>query len=384
MNIALITPWSISKNSIGGTERFTEDLAIALKDQGNNVDIYMLSGKSYQRKGINYISLNMFGKDIVADEYMIAKEFGTFDNKKTYESFAKRLESLIDVEKYDFLQLNSNMFLCAWRNKKRIFTLHSNKSEFKIVGTEKEYNYMIKTLKEEAKNKDTHYVCPSEFYTKEWQKILGDSVYCIPHGINQKRLACYVSKKKILEKYNLAKDKIKILLPSRLEMIQKRPYLVLEALNLLDVNIKNKYQVVFTGIDTQYRDNEKKLRELAKKYNIDAQFVTFDSIKEGYKVTDIVCVPSSSESFGYSALEGIYLKKTTILSDIPTYNEFAKESSAIIFGNTKEELSEVFNDLDKYKEKKYDYELFASKYSMKSFANNYMGVIYGREIWKSK
>ena len=54
MNIALITPWYIDKNSIGGTERFTEDLAISLKELGNNVDIYMLSGKSYKSKGINY------------------------------------------------------------------------------------------------------------------------------------------------------------------------------------------------------------------------------------------------------------------------------------------------------------------------------------------
>ena len=34
MNIALITPWYIDKNSIGGTERFTEDLAISLKEAG--------------------------------------------------------------------------------------------------------------------------------------------------------------------------------------------------------------------------------------------------------------------------------------------------------------------------------------------------------------
>ena len=63
MNIALITPWYIDKNSIGGTERFTEDLAISLKELGNNVDIYMLSGKSYKSKGINYISLDLFGKN---------------------------------------------------------------------------------------------------------------------------------------------------------------------------------------------------------------------------------------------------------------------------------------------------------------------------------
>ena len=374
MNIALITPWYIDKNSIGGTERFTEDLAISLKELGNNVDIYMLSGKSYKRKGINYISLDLFGKNTIADEYMINKEFGVFDNTKTYEAFAKRIEGLVDVSKYDLLQLNSNLFLSLWRNKKRIFTLHSNKAEFMVLGTEKEYNCMLDVMKEEAKNNNTFYICPSEYYSKEWKKILGDSVKCIPHAINSKRLKCNKSKKEILEKYNLSKDKIKILLPSRLEMIQKRPYLVLEALNLLDEKIKNKYQVIFTGIDLQYRDNEKELKKLSEEYKIDSKFIIFDSINEGYKVTDIVCVPSSSESFGYSALEGLYLKKTTILSDIPTYNEFAKESNAIIFGNTKEDLAKVFKNIDKYKNKKYDYEEFAEKYSMNTFGKSYIGV----------
>ncbi len=374
MNIALITPWSISKNSIGGTERFTEDLAISLKNLGNNIDIYMLSGKSYKKNGINYISLNLFGKDIIADEYMISKEFGVYDNIETYEKFAKKIESLIDIDKYDLIQLNSNLFLSCFRNKKRIFTLHSNKAEFKILGTEKEYNCMLQVMQEESKNNNTYYICPSKYYTNEWKKILKDKVICIPHAINDKRLICRTSKNKILDKYNISKDKIKILLPSRLEMIQKRPYLILEALNLLPEDIKDKYQVLFTGIDTQYQDNEKELKKLSNKYNIDSKFITFESINEGYKITDIVCVPSSSESFGYSALEGLYLKKITILSDIPTYNEFAKESNAIIFGNNAEDLAKILENINKYKNKDYNYEEFKNKYSMEIFGKSYLEV----------
>ena len=374
MNIAIITPWYIDKNCIGGTERFTEDLAISLKKLGNNIDVYMLSGKSYKSNGINYISLDLFGENNIADEYMIAKKFGVFDNKKTYKVFAKKLETLIDVSKYDFLQLNSNLFLCAWRDKKRIFTLHSNKAEFMVLGTEKEFECMINIMNDEAKKNNTVYICPSKYYFEEWKKILGNSVKYIPHAINRKRLKSTTSKGKILKKYNLSKTKTKILLPSRLEMIQKRPYLVLEALNLLNNSIKNKYQVIFTGIDLQYRDNEKELKKLSKKYKVDSKFIIFDSINEAYKIADIVCVPSSSESFGYSALEGLYLKIPTVLSDIPTYNEFAKESNAIIFGNTKEELANVFKNFDKYKSKKYDYKVFSNKYSMSTFGKNYMGV----------
>ena len=374
MRIALISPWHITENSIGGTERFTEDLAIALYDLGNEVDIYMLTGKSYSKNGINYISLNLFGNDIIADEYMINKEFGVFDNYETYHNFAKRVESLIDITSYDFLQLNSNLFLCAWSDKKRIFTLHSNYAEFKVLGTDEEFKFMLKIMREEARNNQTYYVCPSDYYCEEWRKVLGDKVLNFPHAINIKRLLCDVNKCKLVKKYNVSQDKIKILLPSRLEMIQKRPYLILEALHLLDEDIKNNFQVIFTGIDIQYKNNEENLKDLSEKYKIDSKFIIFDTIKEGYKLADIVCIPSSSESFGYSALESLYLGKMTILSDIPTYNEFAKESNAIIFGNTALELANIFKNLSGIKMNKNNQKKFESKYSMNIFAKNYMGV----------
>lgn len=377
MNIAIINPWFIDKDSAGGTERFAEDLAISLHELGNHVDIYMLSGNSYIKNDINYISLNLFGDNIIANEYMIRNKFGIFDNEYTYLDFAKKIESLIDVSKYDFIQLNSNMFLKAWPNYKRIFTIHSNFSEFKILGTNKEFEFMIKLMKEQSCNEKTFFVCPSQYYTQMWKETIGDKVKYIPHGINKKRLNCSMSKNSLLEKYNLSKSKIKILLPSRLEMVQKRPDLILEALNLLS-NSKNNFQIIFTGIDKQYENNMKKLSDISEKYKIDSRFIMFDSISEGYKLADIICVPSSSESFGYSALESIYLKKITILSNIPTYREFSKESNAIIFGNTKEELASTINSVIRFKNIKIkDNSIFETKYSMKNFANNYMRVFYG-------
>ena len=46
MKIAIINPWFVSKDSIGGTERFVQDLAISMSRLKNDVDVYMLSGKS--------------------------------------------------------------------------------------------------------------------------------------------------------------------------------------------------------------------------------------------------------------------------------------------------------------------------------------------------
>lgn len=70
------------------------------------------------------------------------------------------------------------------------------------------------------------------------------------------------------------------------------------------------------------------------------------------------------------------MKKKIILSllIVLALNEFAKESNAIIFGNTKEDLAEVFKNIEKYKNQKYDYEVFANKYLMSTFGKNYMGV----------
>ena len=59
MKVALLTPWFVSEQSVGGTERFVNDLAYSLVDNGYEVDVYMLSGKSYKHRNINYISLDL-------------------------------------------------------------------------------------------------------------------------------------------------------------------------------------------------------------------------------------------------------------------------------------------------------------------------------------
>ena len=52
MKIAIMNPWAISDNVIGGTERFVEDLAESLCELGNVVDVYMFSGENHIKKHI--------------------------------------------------------------------------------------------------------------------------------------------------------------------------------------------------------------------------------------------------------------------------------------------------------------------------------------------
>ena len=378
MKIAIMNPWAISDNVIGGTERFVEDLAESLCELGNVVDVYMFSGENHKKNNVSYISLDLLGKNIIADEYMITKKFGSFENKEAYKNIALKLEGMIDVSSYDLIHLNSHFFLEAWKNKKRIITLHSNYQEFKVLWNNQEFNTMIDIMKIQSKNKKTKIVCPSIYYKKEWENLLRGKVYYIPHALNEKRLKCEITKEKLLKKYGLSEEKIKILLPSRLEPIQKQPKLILEGCSLLEKEKRNRIQVLFTGIDNQYKQFIPELVEYAQKYNIDVKFITFDSIAEGYKVTDVVAVPSKSESFGYSALESLSLGIKTILTSIPTFKEISKYNNcSYYFDGTKENLKLVLLKIleeNNYKRKTVDNN-WLKQYNLVTFAKSYIGVL---------
>lgn len=378
MKIALINPWYITENSMGGTERFVDDLAISLSKDNNFIDVYMLSGKSYKKDNINFISINLFGENTIVDEYILMEKFGTLENKDTYIKIAKEIEKYIDPDKYDVIQLNSHFFLKLFSGKKRIFTIHSNLGEFEVLWTKKEFEIMVKVMKEEIKN-NMIYVCPSNYYKKEWDKILNHSISYIPHALNRDRLKCNTDKNVLLKKYNLNSDKIKILLPSRLEKIQKQPKLILEALSLMPEDKKNKFQIIFTGIDDQYKKYAYELENYSKANRIDSKFIIFDSIKEGYKITDLVLIPSRSESFGYSCLESISLGIPTIINNIPTLKEISKGiENSFVFDNTKEELYNVLLSIltINYKERRNISEKWLFKYDLNSFGKRYISLIY--------
>ena len=118
MKIAILTPWSISPNAVGGTERFVMDLAESFSNLGNQVDVYMLSGKDYSKDGINYKNMNLFNSDDIINEYFLREKFNNFSEASSYEKLAERINSLVDFEKYDLVQINSQLFLKVCRNNK--------------------------------------------------------------------------------------------------------------------------------------------------------------------------------------------------------------------------------------------------------------------------
>lgn len=102
-------------------------------------------------------------------------------------------------------------------------------------------------------------------------------------------------------------------------------------------------------------------------------------MSEVYKIADICILPSKSESFGYSALESLSLGIFTILNDIPTFTEIAKDNSNnYIFKNNKDELKikllEIIKN-ERYEKKEIPSDEWQKQYDINIFAKSYLNII---------
>jgi len=376
MKIAIISPWAVSDTAVGGTERFVIDLAEALNKIGNKVDVYMLSGKSYEKYGINYINLNISGTGDYIEEQTLEKIFGDFSNEECYTKMANILEKLIDMSEYDLIQLNSQLFLKAFKDKKRIFTIHTNPFEFSMNFGKNGFEYMLKVMQEEYNN-NTFFVAPSKYYAKIYKDLTNINIDFIPHAIRINRIIKDVNKSNIYDKYKIDGDFKHILLPSRLEPIQKQPMIFMKAFSKIDREIINKFQVICTGLDEQYKKYAFDIENFCQKNGINLKILRFDYMYEAYSIADLVVLPSQSESFGYSALESLSIGKPTILNAIPTYLEIAEGSqNSYIFNKTEEDLLNELNKVLKTKlEIKKQTIKWQEKYNLDTFGKHYLEVI---------
>lgn len=377
MKIAILSPWTVKPTSIGGTERFVIDLAESFINANNEVDVYMLSGDSYIKNKVHYISMNLFKDTKEIDEYFLKSRFNQFNNEQSFENLAKKIEDKISFDKYDLIQLNSQLFLKVAEEKTRIFTIHTNPFEYKLDWGEISFETMLKLMYKESMMENTYFVTPSKYYANLYDDLSNTNIYFIPHAIDVSRIISNNTRNKILNKMNIAQNKKIILLPSRLEPIQKQPMLFMKAFALLDDNIKSNYKVICTGKDKQYEQFMGDILTYCKKNSIDVLIDRFDKMGDGYKVADIVMLPSKSESFGYSALEALSLGIVTILNNIPTYKEIVDGAkNYYLFNNSVESLAEVLKDvLTKRICKVNQTEEWKNKYSTRLFCTRYFNLI---------
>lgn len=377
MKIAILSPWTVKPTSIGGTERFVIDLAESFINANNEVDVYMLSGDSYIKNKVNYISMNLF-KDInEVDEYFLKSQFNQFNDEQSFENLAKKIENKISFDKYDLIQLNSQLFLKVAEEKTRIFTIHTNPFEYKLDWGKISFEIMLRLMYKESMMEKTYFVTPSKYYANLYKDLSNTNIYFIPHAIDASRITSDNDRNQILDKMNIEQNKKIILLPSRLEPIQKQPMLFMKAFALLDDNIKSNYKVICTGKDKQYEQFMDDILNFCQKNNIDILIDRFDKMSDGYKVADIVMLPSKSESFGYSALEALSLGIVTILNNIPTYKEIVDGAkNYYLFDNSVESLNEVLkevliNKIDRVNQT----EDWKNRYSTKLFCTRYSNLI---------
>ena len=351
MNIAIVSPWAISDESVGGTERYTIDLATQLSKHGDLVQVFMLSGTSQIINGVQYTSLDLLGHDVTANEYDLKSYVGALQNGEFYSMWGTILESKIDVEKFDVIQLNSLLFLNAWTTKPRIITIHTNLYEFKMDWGQARFNYATNILRSDLPNK-TRLVAPSDYYSKAYADIFRQPVTAIPHAIDLARLAG-ADIDRTSTNDDTERD-ITILLPSRLELSQKRPDIIFEAVSILPDKLKKLITIVASGKDDQYNEISNYLNDIALNNGFKARFCRFKTMFEAYALADIVALPSKSESFGYAALEALSLGIPTILNQrVPTFKEIAKDNKNAYFFNQSAEqcsvvLTKVIQDMHHY------------------------------------
>lgn len=234
-------------------------------------------------------------------------------------------------------------------------------------------------MKKYKNDDNTKFVAPSKFYANEYKKLTECEISFIPHAIDKSRIKTDKSVDEICKQYDIDKNKIKIIVPQRLEPNQKQPQLLLDACCLMKDEEKNKIEIIYTRLDKQYEKFVDSLKRQANENNISIKIIRFDDMSEAYKIANICVLPSKSESFGYSALESLSLGIYTILNDIPTFNELAVGNDYnYIFKNNKNELKnhllEIINN-QIYIERKIPSEKWQKQYDINMFENSYINMI---------
>ena len=145
-----------------------------------------------------------------------------------------------------------------------------------------------------------------------------------------------IDEQKLLQKWEINKEKKIILVPGRLTH-WKGQELLIEAINLVKIELGYEaFHVVILGSD-QGRDlYKKKLIRLSEQYRLTNQIKFIDHCEDmalAYKVSDIVISPSlEPEAFGRVAIEAQSMEKLIIASNIGGSNEtIINEKTGFLF-----------------------------------------------------
>jgi len=142
--------------------------------------------------------------------------------------------------------------------------------------------------------------------------------------------------KKLLQKWEINKEKKIILMPGRLTS-WKGQELLIEAINLVKIELGYEaFHAIILGSDQGRNLYKKKLIRLVEQYRLTNQIKFVDHCEDmalAYKVSDIIISPSiEPEAFGRVAVEAQAMEKLIIASNIGGSNETVKnEKTGFLF-----------------------------------------------------
>ncbi|MEI6054025.1 MAG: glycosyltransferase family 4 protein [Candidatus Saccharibacteria bacterium] len=368
MKILIVSIWTIENKSIGGTERYIIHLASALKKRGHEVDVLMLSGEEGIINGVRCHSAPFICKKI--NEYIL-KNYINNVSSLSLDKLAD-LFSYFEVEDYDVIHVNSPLCFNLFPNKNKIITLHNYPLEFDIDWGSRHYPEMCNIVKS-SDNKSIIFNSPSTYYADMFTKDFGVNVEVIPHCYDEQHLFTNLDKETIRNKLGIS-EKFTILFPSRLELEQKRPDLGLQAIALIKQYLPD-FQIVFVGVDDQYCENIKYLKEIAAKEQLDCKFLKSVVMSEAYKISDLVILPSKWETFGYCAVESLFLRIKTVLTTIPSFKAIAKDNGyAFLCGHDVNDMAAAILEAYRADVSNIRIDDWAKKYSEDAWVDSYLSL----------
>ncbi len=338
MHICIHTFWNINKNFVGGTERFILELSKELINLGHPVHVVCTGETNNQViDGVNVHSRIPSWARAAYSEYGEAKPdllrhlfCGRPRSLTDLRTFSKFVLDQVDEFEFDILHVNSiasSLFLDS--KAPVVVTNHENEQESDNLWGNNSFDFFKLASKEEDSSFHKHprIVVPTRYYAERYSKFFEREIIGINQGVNLISFPFKSTRK--LANF----ERVKILLPSRIEPYQKGHDTALNALAIL-VERGVDAELIFSGLRKDNQHWVRSLSDQANELNVRDRldFVAFDDIATAYSSADIVISPERYCSFGLSVTEALASGKFAIISNIPTYAEIASDfDHAVLF-----------------------------------------------------
>lgn len=336
MRICLHTIREISRDTVGGTERFLVGLASELRSLGHDayvlcsgmsppfaidgVPIYSAIPERFRR---GYLKVGFANSRFVID--YIAQ--GT-TSREALRRLSEYTELQLSTVTYDVAHLNSfasSLFLAD--PSRLVITNHENELEYDSrwgTGFTRHFEELVRNRETNLHNAGC-LTTPSRYYAVLYSEHLGLSVTTIGGGICLSSFDRSAIRQREMRPPPADRaGKMFVLMSSRFDPHQKGHDVALRACShLKELGIDAEFH--FTGMRDDYRGRLADFRDSANALGVSERvFVArYEQIQEAYEECDVAISPERYCSYGLSISETLSLGIPTVLSAIPTYREIA-------------------------------------------------------------